>query len=108
MIVTNAKVYTGNPNQPAAQAFAVAADTILAVGDITTINQYKGKTTKIIDAKEQLVIPGFIDCHVHFMNGGFGLSSVKLRDAKTPEEFAQRIKSYAETVAPGTWITEGN
>jgi predicted amidohydrolase YtcJ len=55
-----------------------------------------------------MVVPGFIDSHVHFIDGGFGLSSVQLRDAKTPAEFIARIKAFAATVPPGAWITGGN
>ena len=55
-----------------------------------------------------MVTPGFIDAHVHFVTGGFRLSSVQLRDAKTPEEFVRRIREFAATVPAGTWITGGD
>src|SRR5437867_3305570 len=55
-----------------------------------------------------MVVPGFIDSHVHFVAGGFGLASVQLRDAKTPAEFIGRIKQYAAALPAGAWITEGN
>jgi predicted amidohydrolase YtcJ len=55
-----------------------------------------------------MLVPGFIDTHVHFLTGGFGLASVHLRDAKTPAEFVARIKAYAATLPSGAWITEGN
>lgn len=55
-----------------------------------------------------MVAPGFIDSHVHFIDGGFRLSSVQLRDAKTPEEFTRRIKEFAATVPAGAWITGGD
>ena len=38
---------------------------------------------------------------------GFNLSSVKLRDAKSPEDFSQRIADFAKTVPEGTWILGG-
>mgnify|MGYP000665198710 CR=1 FL=1 len=57
------------------------------------------------DFSGKLLVPGFIDCHVHFLPGGFRLASVQLRDAATPEEFTQRIKDFASTIAPGVWIT---
>lgn len=54
------------------------------------------------------MIPGFIDAHTHFISGGFQLSSVDLRDAATPEEFARRIAAYAAGLPAGTWITGGD
>ena len=59
------------------------------------------ETRKSRYEKDQLIVPGFIDCHVHFVEGGFALSSVKLRDARSPEEFIQRIGDYARTLAKG-------
>src|SRR5688572_7767119 len=64
--------------------------------------------TRIIDARGMMLVPGFIDTHVHFLSGGFGLASVQLRDARTPAEFVARIKAYAARLPPGAWITEGN
>ena len=108
LIVLNGKIWTGDSQQPTAEALAVKADTLLAVGTTESILAYQGQNTRIIQATDQMIVPGFIDCHVHFLNGGFSLSSVQLRDAKTPEEFTRRIKSYAATLSPGTWILEGN
>ena len=53
-------------------------------------------------------MPGFTDAHTHFREGGFGLASVQLRDARTRDEFVARIKAFAATVPAGTWITGGN
>jgi predicted amidohydrolase YtcJ len=53
-------------------------------------------------------VPGFIDTHVHFVDGGFRLASVQLRDARTRDEFVSRIKAFAATVPAGTWITGGD
>ena len=61
-----------------------------------------------IDAAGRLIVPGFIDAHVHFVDGGFRLASVQLRDARTREEFVSRIKAFAATVPPGTWIMGGD
>jgi predicted amidohydrolase YtcJ len=61
-----------------------------------------------LDAGGRLIVPGFIDTHVHFVDGGFRLASVQLRDAKTRDEFVGRIKAFAATVPAGTWITGGD
>jgi hypothetical protein len=65
-------------------------------------------STRVIDGRGRLVVPGFVDSHIHFLLGGFGLSSVQLRDARTPAEFTRRIAEFAATKAPGTWIRNGD
>jgi predicted amidohydrolase YtcJ len=103
------KTWTGNDDQPWAEAFAIINDSIVAVGSKNEISQWIGdKTTTWEAAPDNLIVPGFIDCHTHFMEGGFALASVHLRDAKTPEEFIQRIKSFAQSQPKGTWITHGD
>jgi predicted amidohydrolase YtcJ len=68
----------------------------------------KANAAQVIDAGGRLIVPGFTDAHTHFREGGFGLASVQLRDARTREEFVARIKAFAATVPAGTWITGGN
>jgi len=108
LIVYNATVWTANVNQPYAEALAVRGDTILAVGSNADIRKYDSDNTEKIDAQNQFITPGFIDCHEHFLTGGFNLSSVQLRDAKTPEEFVSRIAEFAKKLEPGTWILGGD
>ena len=107
LAIVNAKVWTGDSARPWADAVAVSGDTILAVGSSAEIRKL-GRAARTIDAQGGMVTPGFIDAHVHFVVGGFRLSSVQLRDAATPEEFTSRIKAFAATVPPGTWITGGD
>ncbi|MBC7186237.1 MAG: amidohydrolase [Calditrichaeota bacterium] len=108
MIITNARVWTGCETKPWAEAVAVANDRIAAVGSSAEVSRLASASTRVIDAQGKMVVPGFIDCHVHFLEGGFRLSSVQLRDASTPAEFIKRIKEYAEQVGPGVWITGGD
>ena len=103
------KVWTGNDKQAWAEGFAIVNDSIVAVGTHSEIEDWIGAETKVIEAStENLIVPGFIDCHTHFMEGGFALASVQLRDAKTKEEFINRIKSFALTQPKGAWITSGD
>lgn len=87
---------------------AIRGDSILFVGANAEVGQYKSVQTEILDAQGNFITPGFIDTHVHFLTGGFNLSSVQLRDAKTPEEFSNRIKEFAATQEPGSWILGGD
>ena len=106
LVIVNARVWTGDSARPWAEGIAVNGDTIVAVGSSAELR--KLGAARVVDAKGGMVTPGFIDAHVHFVSGGFRLSSVQLRDAKTPEEFVRRIREFAATVPAGTWITGGD
>lgn len=108
LIIINAVVRTLDPAKPTAEALAVYGNRIIAVGSSSEIRKLAGPGTKVIDAGNRLVLPGFNDAHVHFLGGGFQLSSVDLRDADTPEEFARRIRSFAAKLPAGRWITGGD
>jgi predicted amidohydrolase YtcJ len=107
LAIVNARVWTGDRAKPWADAIAVTGDRIAAVGANDEIRKLAGSIASI-DAGGRLVVPGFIDTHVHFIDGGFHLSSVQLRDAATREEFVKRIGAFAATVPAGTWVTGGN
>lgn len=107
-LIVYGRVWTGDPQQAWAQAVAVAGDTILAVGDSATLEQYAGSHTRRIDNGGGMVVPGLNDSHTHFIDGGFQLTSVDLRSANTPAEFIQRLRAFAQTVPAGQWIIGGD
>lgn len=107
-IIINAKIWTGNEKQPIAQAMAVSGDTIAVIGRNREVMKHKGENSAVIDLGGRFVSPGLIDSHLHFLQGGLNLASVQLRDASTPGEFISRIKAFATTQRPGTWILGGD
>jgi predicted amidohydrolase YtcJ len=108
LAIVNARVWTGDPRRPWADALAVERDRILAVGPGAEVRKLVTSSTRLVDARGMMLVPGFIDSHVHFLSGGFGLASVQLRHARTPADFVARIKAYAATLPAGAWITQGN
>ncbi|MHB1326623.1 MAG: amidohydrolase [Gemmatimonadales bacterium] len=100
-------VWTADSLVPRANAIAIRGDSIAAVGDSATIAALIGPETERIDNPGGLVMPGFIDDHVHLALGGQQLSNVDLRDAATPEEFVRRIAEFARTRPAGSWIMRG-
>jgi predicted amidohydrolase YtcJ/beta-lactamase class A len=108
LVLMGGRVWTGNKSQPWAEAIASRGERISAIGPNDEVKKFIGPQTRVIDLQGKLAIPGFIDGHTHFIDGGFHLLSVNLRDAKTQQEFAQRIKKHAEKIGPGRWITGGD
>jgi predicted amidohydrolase YtcJ len=108
LILINGKIWTVNSAQPTAQAVACRNGRILAVGPTTQIRALAEARTRVIDLRGKLVVPGFNDAHVHFFNGGAGLASVQLRDARSESEFRDRIRTFAAGLRQGRWILEGN
>jgi len=109
IVIQGGPVWTGlstGRGQPG--AVAIAAGKILAVGDSAQIARYVGSKTEVLRANGGLIMPGFADGHTHFVDGGFQLASVDLRDAASPQEFVRRLKEYAAHLKPGEWILGGD
>jgi predicted amidohydrolase YtcJ len=107
-LVIYGKIWTGDSAQPLVPAVATRGDTIVAVGDSGTIAKLVGPTTKVLSNGSSLVTPGFMDGHVHFLSGGYQLSSVDLRPADSPQDFVARLKAFASERQPGEWIVGGD
>jgi predicted amidohydrolase YtcJ len=101
LALTNGKIWTGDPIRPVVRSVVIDGNRVIAVGGSTPPG------ARVIDLRGRLAIPGFIDNHTHFIDGGMQLSRVQLRDAATPQEFARRIGTYANRIGKGQWITGG-
>jgi len=108
LIIRNAKVWTVDKDHPTAQAVAVLGDRIVAVGSNADVEAWHGARTRTIDASGKLLLPGFNDSHVHFVDGGLSLDSVQLNDATSATEFARRIGEQARKTPKGEWVTSGD
>ncbi|MDO8549300.1 MAG: amidohydrolase, partial [Ignavibacteria bacterium] len=85
----------------------IEGNKIIFVGTGKDVQNYIDDQTKIINLEGKLMLPGFIDNHVHFTSGGFYLLGIDLRPAKSTEEFKQILRNYVEE-HKGKWITGGN
>ena len=111
LILLNGKVWTGESatgTTKIVEAVAIATGRILAVGSDEEIRAYQGPNTTVIDLKGRLAVPGLTDSHAHFIQGGFQLLSVDLKDARSEEEFVRRIAEKARTLPPGRWMQGGD
>jgi len=107
LVLRGGRVFAGR-GLPWGTAIAVAGERVLAIGSDPEIARLVTPRTRIVELRGRLVVPGFNDAHVHLLDGGFGLLSVALRDARDEQDFARRVGAHARTLAPGTWILNGN
>ncbi len=103
-IYVNAKIWTGDTLNPSATVIAVKGEKIVYVGDDAT----KFTANETIDVQGKQLLPGFTDNHTHFLSAGYALSSVKLKDAMTKEEFIKRIADFCKSKQDDTWVMEGS
>ncbi|HKE91846.1 MAG TPA: amidohydrolase [Gemmatimonadales bacterium] len=109
IVITHGMVWTGLSSGDARPGTVwIKAGKILAVDDSGVIAKYIGPSTQVIDAHGGLVMPGFADGHTHFVDGGFQLASLDLRNAATPQEFIRRVAAFAKTRGVGQWILGGD
>ena len=108
-VIVGGNVWTGlSSGQGRPGAVALRGDRILAVGDSAEVAGSIGAKTTVVDSHGGLVMPGFVDGHTHFIEGGFQLAALELRDAASRQEFVRRIAAFARRLKPGEWITGGD
>lgn len=103
-VVHNARVYTMDPEQPMAEAFAVESERILRVGDNEEVlNAYPD--AERLDAVNRTIIPGFIDAHAHLMGRGLSLLQADLVGTTSKDAVIERLREFAQRMSEGAWLT---
>ena len=110
-VYIHGNIYTGTAGASSfheaqrAEAMAVRADRIVALGTDSDVLKLKGSSTNVIDLRGHFVMPGFNDAHMHLVEAGFKQITVNLTGVHSIEEFRERIRQQAESAAPTEWIT---
>ena len=104
LVLRNGKIVTLDPATPEAQAIAITAGRIVAIGTNARIAGEIQRSTKVIDLHGRLAIPGLIEGHGHFLNVGEMKMNLNLRDAKTWDQIVAMVAAAAREAKPGEWI----
>ena len=107
-VYVNGSIWTGVESASRAQAIAVKGEFLVAVGSNENVEHLKDSNTQIVDLQGRFVVPGLMDAHTHFMDGGFQLVRLNFREVDSPENFIYKIDSAAQKLEPGQWILGGN
>jgi len=104
LIFSHARVLTFNPDQPRAEAIAVAGNRIIAVGSNNDILALRQPNTHLIEAEYCSLLPGFIDSHAHLLIGSAELDNVFLDDVRTLEDLRIKLKNHVAAHPDIEWI----
>lgn len=96
LVFTNAKIYTVNSAQPWASAVAVTGDKIVFVGEDTAAERLIGAQTTQVDLAGRMLLPGFIDTHVHPLSGGAYAAALALDTFADVPAWVAAIDEYAQ------------
>ena len=106
LVITGARIYTLNPAKPLASAIAIRDGRVLSVGE--DVSSHVGPGTRRIDARGAVIIPGFIDSHVHMEGLGDLLEVLDLRNVRSVAEIAELVRKQAARLPAGQWIRGRN
>jgi len=104
IIIFNGSVATQSPRKPSAQAVAISQERVIAVGGNDDVLNLAGAGTERIDLDGRLVLPGFIDTHIHFYEWALKRQGLKLDDTTCLEDLLTRVHEAANRRPPGQWI----
>nr|WP_160314705.1 amidohydrolase family protein [Photobacterium swingsii] len=106
-VLKNGSIYTVNTASPWAQSVAIKDDKIIFVGSDKDVVSVVGKTTDVIDLKGKMVIPGFIDNHIHPLAGSLIASGSRLETDDKAELIAKIKQHLAENPKQSPVISYG-
>lgn len=105
MIFVNGNIYTADDANPTAEAIAVTAGRISAVGVNNEVRKLADDQTRVIDLIGRTVLPGLTDAHCHIFGVGEREMTLNLEGTKTRAAFLAKVKERVAATAPNKWIT---
>ena len=102
-ILTNCRIYTFNPRQPAAEALAIQDGRILAVGSRADIAALAERNSIVEDMGGCVLLPALTDAHIHLLEYGFSLQRVNC-ETTTRSECLLRVRERVEQTPASQWV----
>lgn len=100
-LFVNARIWTGDPSQPAATALAIRGDTIIAIGSDDSLRTLAGPETIIEDLGGRRMVPGFHDAHWHLPTR----RTADLNGVEDVAELLERLEAFAAELPEDAWVT---
>jgi len=106
-VFLNGRIYDGTERPSYAGAVAVTDGVISAVGEQADIAALAGPGTRTVDVAGGLVMPGFVDAHIHPIEAGLERARCDLSGCATKDEYRAAIRAYAVAHPDLPWIQGG-
>ena len=107
LVLRGGQAYLVDAARSWAEAVAVADGRIAAVGTDAGVSALIGPETEVIDLAGRMLLPGFIDAHIHASAGGLGRIRCDLSEAHSLGDYLATVRGYAERNPGVPWITGG-
>ena len=113
LLFSGGRVYTADPTRPWVESVAVRGEQILAVGGRHELAELRGPRTQVFDIGGSLLLPGFTESHIHFIELALRSTQIDVTGARSAAEVAASVRAYRETPGlPGAansraWIRGG-
>lgn len=107
LVLTGARVYTANPGRRWAEAVAIRAGRIVAVGSGGEVEGWTRPGTRVLRLTGGMVIPGFQDAHIHPDGGGLVMARCSLHGLQGVDAYVDAVRRYAEEHHDTPWILGG-
>lgn len=109
LIFRGGPVFTSSAVRDRASAVAVRGDRIIAMGHESEpwVTDLTGPDTEVVDLGGRLLIPGFVDAHVHPVWGGLDLMRCNLAEEVSSAAYLSRIGEYARAHPDAEWVLGG-
>ena len=102
-ILTNARIYTLDPENPIVSTLVIDHGMITAVGEKTSALAAGSLQTELVDLGGRTVIPGLTDAHIHLQYYSLGLKKVDC-ETNSQTECLERVAARARQTPPAEWI----
>ncbi|MEM1177667.1 MAG: amidohydrolase [Acidobacteriota bacterium] len=104
VVLLGGRIVTLDEGQPEAEALAAKGGRLLAVGSRAEVEALVGDGTEVVELDGQLVIPGFVEAHAHFLGVGDKKMQLPLNEATTWTDIVAMVEAAAAQTPAGSWI----
>jgi predicted amidohydrolase YtcJ len=109
LVLLHGKIFTADSAHPWVEGLAIHGERIVAVGSTATMWALRGRSTRTIDLRGRVVIPGINDAHDHVSGAGYGvIFSTNTGPVSLPDpslaQVVDSLRTLVRRTPPGTWL----